>query len=119
MKKRIFRLFLAVTTVLVLFAGCGLNNFDEELLIGTWDASDGYRYTFMEDYSGVSTDSGGRGLNFSWSLSGDELQMRFTGSGQAGKSAYLTYVIESLTESKLEAYDKNDPDEEIVTFRKR
>ena len=38
------------------------------------------------------------------SLDEDELQLRFHGSGQAGKSAYLTFVIESLTDRKMEAY---------------
>lgn len=119
MKKRLLRLSVILCTVLVLFAGCGLKDFDEELIIGSWSATDGYDYTFMEDYSGVSTDSGGRGLNFNWDLDGDELQLRFKGSGQAGKSAYLTFVIESLTSSKMEAYDKNDPDKEKIIFRKK
>lgn len=118
MKKRFLRLSLVVATVMLLFAGCGLIDYDEELLIGSWSASDGYDYTFNEDYSGISTKSG-KGLEFDWSLSGDELDLRFHGSGQAGKSAYLTFVIKSLTSSKMEAYDNNDPDEEIITFRKK
>lgn len=119
MKKRLFRLSFVLVSVLMLFACCGKDEFDEELIIGSWEASDGYNYTFMEDYSGISTDSRGKGLNFTWSLDADELQLRFTGSGQSGKSAFLTFVLESLTETRMEAYDKNDPDEEIITFRKR
>lgn len=119
MRKRLFRLSFVLAAVLVLLAGCRKNSYDEDMLIGTWEATDGYIYTFMEDHSGISTDSSGRGLNFDWSLDEDELQLRFHGSGQAGKSAYLTFVIESLTDRKMEAYDKNDYDEETITFRKR
>lgn len=110
---------LVFATVLLLFAGCGLIDYDEELLIGSWSASDGYNYTFMEDYTGSSTDSAGRGLDFDWSLDGDELHLRFHGSGYKDKSAHWVFIIKSLTSSKMEAYDSFDPDEEIITFRKR
>ena len=118
MRKRLFRLSLVLAAVLVLLAGCRKNSFDEDMLIGTWEASDGYNYIFMVDHTGTSIDDSGRGLDFDWDLDEDELQLRFHGSGQAGKSAYLTFVIESLTDRKMEAYDKNDYDEEIITFRK-
>lgn len=118
MKKRLFRLSLVLATVLVLFAGCGKEEFDEDLLIGSWSASDGYNYVFLEDHTGSSTDSSGKGLNYDWSLDADELQLKFKGSGQAGKVGFLTFIIESLTETKMEAYDKNDPDETII-FKKK
>lgn len=119
MKKRLFRLSLVLAAVLVLFAGCGKDEYDEDLLIGSWSASDGYTYVFHEDYTGSSTDSRGKGLDFDWSLDYDELQLKYHGTGTSGKTAFVTYVIESLTERKMQAYDKNDPDEEIITFTKR
>ena len=119
MKKRLFRLSLVLAALLVLFAGCGKDEFDEELLIGTWSATDGYTYVFNEDHSGKSTDSSGKGLEYSWSLDYDELDLRFRGQGQSQKTGFMTFVIESLTDSKMKAYEKNDPDEEIITFTKR
>ena len=89
----------------------------DELLIGTWDATDGYRYVLNENHTGVMS-SIGRSLNMEWNIEADRLNLIFKSSGQAGKSAYLTFVINSLTESKMEAYDSNDPDKEIITFTK-
>jgi hypothetical protein len=117
-KKRFFRLTLIFAAVIALFAGCFNKDFDEELLIGTWSASDGYTYHFHEDYTG-SSEKGGRGLNFTWDLNADELHLRYTGSGSSSISAHQTFILESLTETRMEAYDENDPDETIITFRKQ
>lgn len=119
MRKRLFRLSLVLAAVLVLLSGCRKKSFDEDMLIGTWEASDGYNYTFMEDHTGISTDNYDRGLPFDWSLDADELQLRFHGTGDYGKVGYYTFVIESLTDRLMEAYDKGDYEEEIITFRKK
>lgn len=118
MKKKLIRLSLALAAVLFLFAGCGKESFDEELLYGTWDATDGFYYTFNQDHTGVSGDNEGS-LPFTWELDFDELHMRFTGRGQANKSAHLVYVIDKLTSKKMEAYDQDDYEEETVYFTKR
>ena len=119
MKKRLFRLSFIVTAVLLLVASCGLmKEYDEELLIGRWYATDGYSYVFHSDHTGESYNDEGS-LSFTWSLSYDELELRFTGSGQAGKAAYLTFVIDELTDKRMEAYDQNDPNEETIYFTKK
>lgn len=119
MKKRLFRLsLLMMAAVLILMAGCSINDYDEEMLIGRWYATDGYYYVFHSDHTGESYNDEGS-LNFTWNLSSDELELRFMGSGQAGKTAYLTFVIDKLTDSKMEAYDMNDPDEETIYFTKK
>lgn len=116
MKKSFWRISMALSLVILLFAGCGVDEYDEELLIGSWSATDGYNYLFLEDHTGNSTDSNGKGLSFDWSLSYDELELKFKGSGESAKIGYQTFVIESLSQKKMEAYDKNDPNEEIIIF---
>ena len=118
MKKSLFRLSLLLAAILVLFAGCRKDKYDEDMIIGSWDASDGYVYIFHSDHTGSSTKDG-RGLDFDWSLDEDELELRYHGSGEFGKPAYQTFVIESLSSSKMEAYDKNDYEEETITFTKK
>lgn len=116
--KKLFRLSLVLTAVLLLFAGCGKDDFEEELLYGRWEATDGYYYTFNEDHSGVSGNDEGS-LPFTWELDMDELHLRFTGRGQAGKSAHLVFIVEKLTSSRMEAYDEADYEEETVIFTKQ
>lgn len=118
MKKSYFRLSLVLVSVLVMFAGCRKNKeFDENMLLGTWSATDGYSYTFNSDHTGSSGDEDGS-LPFTWDLDSDELALRFTGRGQAGKSAYLTFVIKDLSGNRMEAYDQNDPSRETIIFRR-
>ena len=49
---------------------------------------------------------------------GDELEIRVSGTS-AGVAAYETFIIESLTDRRMEAYDKNDPSEKKITFNKK
>lgn len=118
MKKRLSGLSFLMAALLVLLAGCGKDELDEELLIGRWYSTEGYYYNFHSDHTGESYDDEGS-LDFTWSLSSDELELRFTGHGQAGKAAYLTFVIDKLTDSRMEAYDKNDPSEKTIYFTKK
>lgn len=122
MKKRLFRLSLVLTTILFVFAGCGLleEDYDEDLLIGTWTATDGWTYTFNDDYSGSRTKSG-RTQNFTWDLTGDELELEVEGYGQ-GQSTIVTfavYIVKELNETRMEAYDKEDSSKSIIVFTKK
>jgi len=122
MKKRLFRLSMVLAAVLFVFAGCSLleDDFDEDLLIGTWSATDGWTYTFNDDYSGSRTQSG-RTQTFTWSLTGDELELEVSGYEQ-GKStivAFTVYIVEELNQTKMEAYDKEDSSKTIIVFTKK
>ena len=118
MKKSYLHLSLVLVAVLVLFAGCRKDKeYDENMLYGTWSATDGFSYTFNSDHTGSSGDAEGS-LPFTWNLDSDELALRFTGNGRAGKSAFLTFVIKDLTGNKMEAYDQNDPSRETIIFRR-
>lgn len=119
MTKKLLRLALVIVAVITLFASCGkVLDVEEEQIYGRWSASDGYTYVFNEDHTGSSTDDSGRGLNFTWELSLDELELRYTGSGSSSKVGYETYVITSISDYRMEAYDRNDPDETTITFTK-
>lgn len=122
MKKKLTRWSLVLATVLFVFAGCSLleDEYDEELLIGTWSATDGWTYTFNSDYSGSRTQSG-RTQSFTWSLTGDELELEVSGYEQ-GKStivAFTVYIVEELKETRMEAYDKEDNSKTIIVFTKK
>jgi len=119
MKRKLFRLSLVLATVLILFAGCGKDDFDEDMLIGTWKTST-WTYHFLDDYSG-SRDRGGITQNFTWDLYGDELELRVTQYDESESSitTYVTFIIESLSETKMEAYDKNDSSKSTITFTKQ
>lgn len=118
MNKRVFKLSLILSAVILFMAGCSKDEFDEEMLIGRWYATDGYYYVFHSDHTGESYDEEGS-LSFTWSLSSDELELRFTGNGESQKVAYLTFVIDELTDKKMIAYDLNDPNEETIYFTKK
>lgn len=120
MKKRLFRLSMVLATVLLLFASCAKEKeYDENLIYGKWSATDGYFYNFEKDHTGSSTNINGKGLEYDWSLDSDELQLRFKGSGQYGKAGYQTFVIKSLSSTKMEAYDKLESEKDIITFTKQ
>lgn len=93
-------------------------NFDESHIYGTWTCSDGYDYDFSGDHSGRSYEPDDRkhGLDFTWKLSGDQLQLVFTGekSGVATKS----YIVTVLTGNAMECYDITDRDDKLTFHRK-
>lgn len=121
MKKSVFRLSLVLATVLLVFAGCSLweDDYDEELLIGSWSTST-WSYTFNDDYTGSRTRSG-RTQNFTWSLDGDELELEFEQyeEGQSQIVTFTVFIIEELDETRMEAYDKNDSSKSIIVFTKK
>ena len=112
---------IMLAAVLLLLAGCRKDNFDEDKLIGTWEAYiEGYTYTyvFLEDHSGYRSYADYDRQNLQWNMYGDELEIRVSGTS-AGVAAYETFIIESLTDRRMEAYDKNDPSEKKITFNKK
>ena len=121
MKKTIIRLSMVLAAVLVLFASCGKEDYDEELLIGTWTTSDHYTYVFNSDYSGTRTNPKGRKQSFTWSLDGDELEINLDEyeEGQSSLELYKVYIVEELTETKMEAYEQNDSSKTIIVFTKQ
>jgi len=121
MKKSLIRLSMVLATVLVLFASCGKEDYDEELLIGSWTTSDHFTYVFHDDYTGSRTNSKGRTLTFTWSLDGDELEIKFDDyeEGQSEIVTYKVYIIEELTETKMEAYDYDDSSKTTIIFTKK
>ena len=122
MKKRLFRLSLVLATVLFVFAGCSLleDDYDEDMIVGSWSCTDGYDYVFQEDHSGARTQAG-RTLNFTWSLDGDELEIKFGkyADGTASIVTFKIYIIEELNETRMEVYDQADESKETVVFTKK
>ena len=122
MKKKLSRLALVLATVLFAFAGCGLldEDYDEELLIGSWNSTDHWSYIFNEDHTGSRTQSG-RTQTFTWSLYGDELELKFDKyeQGQSQIVTFTVYIIQELTETRMEVYDDADSSKEIIVFTKK
>lgn len=104
MKKGIIRLSLVLATVFVLFAGCGKDEFDEDMLVGTWKCSDGFSYRFEEYGSGRCFDSDDKGMDFTWELYSDELTIEYKKSGTLGKPSREVFILEKLTSSRMEAH---------------
>ena len=120
MRKTLFRLSLVLATVLVLFASCGKDEYDEDLLVGSWSASDKASYVFNADHSGTRTKDG-RTRPLTWRLDGDELELEIEGyeEGQSTIITYTFYVIEELNETRMEAYDREDSSKTIIVFTKK
>lgn len=121
MKKSLFRLSLVLVAVLLVFTGCRKDKeYDEDLLIGSWNTSDNASYVFHENHTGSRTKDN-RTLTMTWRLDDDELELKFDGY-QPGESAIVTfkvYIIEKLTETRMEAYDQQDSFKEMIIFTKR
>lgn len=120
MKKTIIRLSLVLATVLLVFASCFKEDYDEDMIVGSWSCTDGWEYVFSEDNSGLRTQSG-RTQTFTWSLDGDELELKF-GKYSDGTAAIVTfrvYIIEDLTETRMEVYDKEDEKDTYVFTKKK
>ena len=113
---------LILATVLVVFAGCCLweDDYDEDMIVGSWSCTDGWDYVFSEDNSGSRTRSG-RTQNFTWKLDGDELELEIRGYDEGTTSivTFTVYIIEDLTETRMEVYDKEDKKKEYVFTKKK
>lgn len=88
----------------------------ENTFIGTWQSTDGRYYIFNEDNTGAWSSNPDRVLFFNWSLSSRELELQYISSGNSGITAYQSFIIESISESTIDLYDKNDPSKEIVAL---
>ncbi len=122
MKKTIIRLSMVLATVLVLFASCGKDEeYDEDLLIGSWSATNKCSYVFFEDYTGLYTNKDGRQRDFTWRLDGDELELELQGykDGSSTIITFTVYIVEDLTETRMEAYDKQDASKTVIVFTKK
>ncbi len=122
MKKTIIRLSMVLATVLVLFASCGKDEeYDEDLLIGSWSATNKCSYVFFEDYTGLYTNKDGRERDFTWRLDGDELELELQGykDGSSTIITFTVYIVEDLTETRMEAYDKQDASKTVIVFTKK
>lgn len=123
MKKKLARFSYVLATVLFVFTGCSLldDEYDEDMIVGSWTTSDNFSYVFHEDHTGSRTNSKGRTLTFTWSLDGDELEIKFDKyeEGQAEVVTFKIYIIEELTETKMEVYDSDDSSKTTIVFTKK
>ena len=121
MKKTLYCLSLVLATVMVLFASCAKEDEDyEDLLIGSWNSTDSWSYVFNDDNTGSRTQAG-RTQTFTWSLDGDELELKFDKyeEGQSQIVTFTVFIIEELNETKMEVYDKEDSSKTIIVFTKK
>lgn len=120
MKKSIFRLSFLLATVLVLFASCSKEEYDEDLLIGSWNSTDNWSYIFYENHTGSRTQSFVT-QNFTWSLDGDELELQFEEyeEGQSEMELFRVYIVQELNEIRMEVYDQADKSKAKIVFTKK
>ena len=121
MKKTLYCLSLVLATVMVLLASCAKEDEDyEDLLIGSWNSTDSWSYIFHDDHTGSRT-QGVATQTFTWTLDDDELELKFDkyGEGQSQIKTFRVYIVESLTSTKMEAYEKADITKETIVFTKK
>ena len=122
MKKKLSRLVLVLATVMFVFTGCSLDDeYDEDMIVGSWTCTDGWDYVFEENHTGSRTQSGRTQPITSWSLDGDELEMKFDkyADGTEAIVTFRVYIIDDLTETRMEVYDKEDKKNEYVFTKKK
>ena len=121
MKKKLARFSYVLATVLFVFTGCSLleDEYDEDLLIGSWSTNT-WSYVFNDDYTGSRTQSGIT-QTFTWSLDGDELELKFDKyeEGQSQIVTFTVFIVEELNETRMEVYDKEDSSKTIIVFTKK
>jgi len=121
MKKKLARFSYVLATVLFVFTGCSLleDEYDEDLLIGSWSTNT-WSYVFNDDYTGSRTQAG-RIQTFTWSLDGDELELKFDKyeEGQSQIVTFTVFIVEELNETRMEVYDKEDSSKTIIVFTKK
>lgn len=121
MKKKLIRFSMVLATILFVFSSCSLleDDYDEDMIVGSWTTSS-WSYVFNDDYTGSRTQSG-RTQTFTWSLDGDELELKFDKyeQGQSQIVTFTVFIIEELNETKMEVYDKEDSSKTIIVFTKK
>jgi len=122
MKKRLFRLSMVLATVLVLFASCMKEKeYDESKIVGKWEAvidGETYTYEFKSNHEGSKQYQSYDAQSLTWSLDEDELALRIQSVGSTNIIGYETYIIKSLTDSRMETYDKNDYSKTPIIFKR-
>lgn len=108
-------LYLTVLLIVASFSiiGCEpLQDFEQENLVGTWYTSDlgGMYYTFYENGTGRSENSAKQGLNFTWTLDGESLVLRYEGQSSV---AYDDLVVTTLNATTLKCYYSSDPSDKL------
>ncbi len=120
MKKSLKILGLSLVVTLFTLSGCFLDDdpeYDEALIYGKWYCkSIGLYYTFNSNYNGRYEDINGDGKNFKWTLIGDAIEIEAKGDN-INVNAYETYIITSLSVSKMECYDRLDPKEKLIFIK--
>jgi len=93
---------------------------NESEIAGTWDATNNWTYVFNNDHTGSRT-TRGRTQTFTWSLAGNELEIVFSNyDGQeSGILVYSIFTIQSISDTKIEVYDKDDSSKSIIVFQKK
>ncbi len=122
MSKKLCRLSLILATILIAFASCGKEEeYDEGLLVGSWSATNKCSYVFHDDYTGLYTNKDGRQRDFTWRLDGDELELELQGynDGSSTIITFTVYIVEDLTETRMEAYEKEDTSKTVIIFTKK
>lgn len=113
MKETYFYLTLLLIAASVSIIGCQpVQDSDQENLVGTWYTSDdgGMYYTFYENGTGRSENSAQQGRNFTWTLDGKSLVLRYEGQGAI---AYKDLVVTTLNATALKCYYAQDPSDKL------
>ncbi len=106
-KKGLTRISMVLAAVLLLFSSClKEKEINEELLYGTWNGSGTMQYYFDQDHTGWRGDDEGS-KNFDWSLSEDEITLKFRNSGSTSMIVTKVYIIDTLTETSLEMHERD------------
>lgn len=114
----VFRLLPLFISILCVFSGCSKDkDISVEDLYGRWKATDGYYYTFNDDFSGRTFDDDDNGFDFSWTINGSELSLRIMGNGSTDKVVYQVFDIKSLKDSKMICVDIREPGVDITFTR--
>ena len=77
-----------------------------------------FRALYTDDNTGFTTIDTNLKIDYTWSLYLNELEICFSSTIASSQTRYFTLIIESITDSTFNAYDKNDPDKQITIFTK-
>ena len=117
MKNTVSRVIFVLSAVLMAFSGCQKEGPSAEMLEGTWYASDDYYYIFNYDNTGRCQDADKFGLDFEWTLTGDELEITYKPNGSIPKPGTEIYKIVRMSDGYMRVYEVTLPDIPI-TFEK-
>lgn len=122
MKKYRNIFILCAVAVIVTLSACtsgdAEKNYDESLLYGTWECSDGYTYDFNSNHKGRSYKEDFTPIEFDWALDDDMLNIENHGRQESGSVYVQTLIITSLSINRMTCYDMIDPDEKLTFQRK-